>query len=49
MIGGDYNIPLSIEDNYGGKTNMTTSMEELRNCINDNDMIDLPLKGNRFT
>lgn len=48
MVGGDYNTPLNVDDKYGGKINMTTSMEDLRNFIYDNDMIDLQLKGNRL-
>lgn len=49
MVGGDYNTPLNVEDKYGGKTNMTTNMEDLMNLLDDNVMIGLNLKGNRFT
>lgn len=49
LIGEDFNTPLNIEDKYGGRLNMTTSMEDFKNIFDDNALIDLNSKGNIYT
>lgn len=49
FIGGDFNTPLNLEDKYGGCLNLIRGMNELRDFINFEKLIDLPLKGHKFT
>lgn len=49
LIGGDFDISLLMEDKMGGKINLTRSMLDLRELLNDTKMIDLHLKGSKFT
>jgi len=45
----DFNFPLNLEDKFGGRVKLFKSMEYLRNFVNQNHLIDLPLKGINFT
>lgn len=47
LIRGDFNTPLNIEDKYGGRLNMSTSMEDFIKFLDKNALISLNLKGNR--
>lgn len=49
LIGGDFYSPLNMEDKYGGRINMISSMKDFRNFLDNNALIDLNLKGNRYT
>lgn len=49
LIGGDFNFHLNIEDKLGGRINISTSMQDLRDLLDKNELIDLNLKGNRYT
>lgn len=49
LIGGYFNTPLNLEGKYVGRINMNTNMEDLRNFLDGNELIEFNLKGNRYT
>lgn len=49
LVGGDFNSPLNLEDKLGGKISLSTSMQDFKDFVNKNELIDLSLKGSRYT
>lgn len=49
LIGGDFNFALNVEDKLGGRVKFSTSMQDLRDFIDTNELLDMDLKGNRYT
>lgn len=48
LVGGDFNIFLSLDDHNGSSSPTLVSMEDSANCVAQCDLIDIPYAGTRY-